>query len=76
MSVYISEVLVKAGYDIYGNVEDAKWLLSQVNEFEELVDAATQLEEDYEDYQYYISDQEDQGNYDNLSFNEWRASHE
>ena len=40
MSVGIAEVLESAGYDIKNNKEDAEWLLSQVDEFGELVDMA------------------------------------
>lgn len=40
MSVSLLEVLEGAGYDILHNREDAEWLLSQEDEFEELCDEA------------------------------------
>ena len=33
MSVWISDVIKEAGYDYKNNVDDAKWLLAQENEF-------------------------------------------
>lgn len=52
MSVSIQEVLEQAGYDIKHNIDDAQWLLSQQDEFEELCEEAEELidesEEDYE----------------------------
>ena len=40
MSVSISEVLEDAGFDIKNNKHDALWLLSQANEFDEMLDNA------------------------------------
>lgn len=37
MSMSLEQVINEAGYDIDTSVEDATWLLSQVNKFEELV---------------------------------------
>ena len=39
MSVSILEVIESAGYDLT-TLEDAKWLVSQAKEFEELLDKA------------------------------------
>ncbi len=43
MSVSLLEVLEGAGYDVLHNREDAEWLLSQEDEFEELCDEAEEL---------------------------------
>ena len=52
MSVTLQEVLESAGYDIKHNKEDAQWLLSQQDEFEELCeDAEDLLDEEEEDYE-------------------------
>ena len=75
MSVSLSEVLENAGYDIKNNVEDAKWLMSQSNEWEELYENAEDLVDEYEDYEDFIYEQEELGNSDNPSFEEWRDEH-
>ena len=53
MSVSLYEVLTSAGFDIRENPEDAEWLLSRRNEFEELCEQAEELldsvEEENED---------------------------
>lgn len=72
MSVSILEVLESAGYDIKNNVNDANWLLSQKNEFEELCEEAEELNEQYGEYEDFIMMQEDLGNFDNPTFEEWR----
>ena len=59
MSVSLQEVLEGAGYDIKNNIDDAIWLLSKQNEFEELV-------EECEDF---VDNQEDEDEYD-----EWYRS--
>ena len=59
MSVSLQEVLESAGYDIKNNVDDAIWLLSKQNEFEELI-------EECEDF---VDSQEDEDDYD-----EWGRS--
>lgn len=48
MSVSLDEVLTAAGYDIRDNVEDAQWLLSQRDEFEDLCDIADETIDEYE----------------------------
>lgn len=45
MSVSLLEVIEAGGYDL-STVEDANWLLSKRNEFEELVEKAEELLED------------------------------
>lgn len=47
MSVSILEVIEAGGYDL-DTVEDAKWLLSQQSGFEELVEKAEELVDNYE----------------------------
>lgn len=75
MSVSLLEVLENAGYDIKNNVEDAKWLMSQGNEWDELYENAEDLVDEYEDYEDFIYEQEELGNSDNPSFEEWRDEH-
>ena len=48
MSVSLLEVIEAGGYDL-STGEDAKWLLSQVNQFEELVTKAEDLIEKIEE---------------------------
>lgn len=43
MSTSISQVIAAGGWDVQNNVEDARWLLAQVNQFEELVTKAEDL---------------------------------
>lgn len=47
MSVSIAEVIASGGYNLE-TVEDARWLVAQVNQFEELVVAAEDLIEESE----------------------------
>ena len=49
MSVSILEVIEHGGWDVQNNVDDARWLVSQVNQFEELVTQAEDLIEKIED---------------------------
>ena len=72
MSVSILEVLENAGYDVKNNLDDAKWLLGQRDEFEALCEDAEHLDEIYEEYEDFIETQEDLGNFDNPSFEEWK----
>ena len=48
MSTSIAEVIAAGGYDLETE-EDARWLLSQVNQFEELVTKAEDLIEKIEE---------------------------
>ena len=53
MSVSLQEALEYAGYDITNNVDDAEWLLSQQDEFDELVEICERMIEnttEVEDY--------------------------
>lgn len=50
MSVSLQEVLESAGYDITNNREDAIWLISKQDEFEELIEKCDEIiEEEDED---------------------------
>lgn len=48
MSVSIAEVIESGGFNL-STVEDARWLVSQVSQFEELVTAAEDLIEESEE---------------------------
>lgn len=48
MSVSLEEVLTAAGYDIKNNPEDAQWLLSQKDDWDDLLYDAEQCVDDYE----------------------------
>ena len=48
MSVSLLEVISDAGYDL-STPEDAQWLISQVNQFEELVEKAENMLEAIEE---------------------------
>ena len=76
MSVSILEVLENAGYDVKNNLNDAKWLLGQVDEFEALCEDAEHLDEVYGEYEDFIELQEDLGNFNNPTFEEWREEQE
>jgi hypothetical protein len=75
MSVSLLEVLEQAGFDIKNNLDDARWLLAQKDEFEEICDMADLLESSYDEYKDFIDLQEDLGNFDNPSWEEWREEH-
>lgn len=72
MSVSLLEVLENAGYDIKNNVEDARWLLGQESEFNDLVEMAGELEDDWAEYSDFVDMQEELGNFINPTFEEWR----
>lgn len=72
MSVSLQEVIENSGYDIIENVEDARWLLSQRDEFESLCEKADECVEDYEEYEDFIETQEELGNFNNPTWEEWR----
>lgn len=76
MSVSLSEVLTAAGYDIKNNIEDARWLLSRVSEFEELRESAEDLVDAHDDYESYVEEQEDNGNFNYDDFGVWRVKNE
>ena len=48
MSVSLLEVIEAGGYDL-STVEDAQWLISKQNEFEELIEQAENLIEESEE---------------------------
>ena len=60
MSVSLDELLRHAGYDIKNDPDDAKWLLSQKDEFEELLEIAERTSDDYDDYKNYVDEYEDE----------------
>lgn len=72
MSVTLSEVLANAGYDIKNNPEDAKWLLAQDGEWNELFGIASDLQDEYDDYLDCKDTAEEDGDYNYPSFEEWR----
>lgn len=72
MSVSLEEVIESSGFDIIENVEDAEWLLGQKEEFEALCEKAEECVEDYDEYTDFIETQEELGNNDLPSWEEWR----
>lgn len=76
MSVSLLEVLENAGYDIKNNVEDARWLLGKESEFNDLVEIAGELEDDWTEYSDFVDTQEELGNFINPTFEEWREEKE
>jgi len=76
MSVSILEVLENAGYDVKNNVEDARWLLGKESEFNDLVEMAGELEDDWTEYSDFVDTQEELGNFINPTFEEWREEKE
>ena len=74
MSVDLAEILKDAGYDIKNNIEDAKWLLSQEAEFNDLLEAAEKLLDDWTDYEnfIFIDAQSELGNLNSPTFEEWK----
>jgi len=76
MSVSLLEVIENAGYDIKNNVEDARWLLSKESEFNDLVEMAGELEDDWTEYSDFVETQEELGNFINPTFEEWREEKE
>lgn len=76
MSVSLLEVLENAGYDIKNNVEDARWLLGKESEFDDLVEMAGELEDDWTEYSDFVDMQEELGNFINPTFEEWRKEKE
>lgn len=72
MSVSLTEVINSAGYDPAHNVEDARWLFAQFDDYDELSGKAQDLLDDYEDYEDYCAAAEELGVTDIKSFDEWR----
>lgn len=76
MSVSLLEVLESAGYDIKNNVDDARWLISQESELHDLLDRAGRLEDEWFEWSDFVDMQEELGNFDNPTFEEWREEKE
>ena len=72
MSVWLQEILENAGYDIVNNPDDAKWLLSQRDEFGVLCEKAEECVDDYDEYQDYMDGVDDNEHQAELSFEDWR----
>lgn len=72
MSVSLTEVINSAGYDPAHNVEDAKWLFAQYNDYDDLASQAQELLDQYDDYLDCKETAEDDGDYNYPSFEEWR----
>lgn len=76
MSVSLLEVLENAGYDIKNNVEDARWLLGKESEFNNLIEMAGELEDDWVEYSDFVEMQEELGDFIRPTFEEWREEKE
>ena len=72
MSVSLDEIIRHAGYDIKNDVNDARWLLAQKDEFEELLEIAEQTSDDYDEDQDYLDGLDDNDHQAELSFEDWR----
>ena len=72
MSVSLLEVLENAGYDIKNNIDDARWLLGQKEDFEALYEEAENFDDVYNDYLDCKETAEEDGDYNYPSFNEWK----
>ena len=71
MSVSLYEIIRHAGYDIKNDINDARWLLAQKDEFEELLEIAEQTSDDYDEYEDDL-DGRDDDHQTELSFEDWR----
>ena len=71
MSVSLLEVLEYSGYEVKNNVEDARWLLGKESEFNDLVEMAGELVDDWTEYSDFADTQEELGNF-YPTFEEWR----
>ena len=72
MSVSLDEIIRHAGYDIKNDINDARWLLAQKDEFEELLEIAEQMSDDYGEYEDYLDGLDDDDHQAELSFEDWR----
>ena len=72
MSVSILEVLNAAGYDVQNDIDDARWLLEQVDEFDKLREEAENLDDLHRDYEDSVEMMEEDGVHGIPSFDEWR----
>ena len=75
MSVSLIEVLERAGYDVKNNIDDARWLLGQQDEFEALCEEAESFDDDYTEYCYYEDEMREQDKLP-LTFELWRKERE
>lgn len=76
MSTTITDVLNNSSYDPENNLKDALWLLEQRDEIQELLELAESLRDLGDEYEDYVFEQESEGNYDVMSFEEWRENNE
>lgn len=67
MSVSISEVLASAGYDPASDPGDARWLISQQDTWEELLEQAEACIE-LSDAEQKLADAKDDGDPDEIAF--------
>lgn len=74
MSVSLTEVINSAGYDPAHNVDDAKWLFSQYNDYDDLSSQAQELLDQYDDYEDYCATADELGVTDIKSFEDWRKN--
>lgn len=74
MSVSLTDVINNAGYDPAHNVDDAKWLFAQYNDYDELMSQAQDLLDEYDDYEAYCDTNEELGVKVTVSFEEWRKN--
>lgn len=75
MGVSLEEVIEHGGYDIRNDIDDARWLLDKKEEFEELCEAADNLADEYDEYEWYVQELEDSDDYGHIvPFEEWRKT--
>ena len=71
MSISLEQVLIAAGYDVRNDHDDAEWLMSHKDEFEEIVEAAEKTIDEYDCYEEYL--EEFDGTIEELlTFDQWR----
>ena len=70
MSVSLDEIIRHGGYDIKNDVNDARWLLAQRDEFEELLEIAEQTVDDYDEYEEYLD--ETPAEEETMNFETWK----
>lgn len=70
MSVSLDEIIRHGGYDIKNDVNDARWLLAQRDEFEELLEIAEQTVDDYDEYEEYLD--ETPAEEEQMDFETWK----
>ena len=76
MSVSLRQVLEEAGFDVKNNPDDAKWLLAQEYDWEEIRNDAINLSDECDDYRRYVWEEEEKGNWGYKTFEEWRNENE